>query len=432
MTRIVFLLLCNFLFFTSLSAQEAALTNANTAFAKQDWSAAIKAYQQHLKNSPADSLAWLNLGIARYKKAQYPESLTALAKAKKHNFAPLQVAFHEAKAHVLDGQKKQSLAVLSEAVTQGFPGYIQLRNDSDFAPLKQYPAFEEVLVKAKLNAFPCLADARFNKLDFWLGEWEVYVNGNYSANSSITKAEGGCTLHEDYRTLGGYAGRSFNYYDLSDSLFKQLWIDKNNGVMKFREIAASEGYLQMETYGTPQPIRMAYQLDKEADTVTQTLESSNDGGKTWQNIFTGVYKRQAGTLAPLSGKDMPIAPVKKKAAYQIEGITMAVHDMDKMLTFYREVFGVEFREKNQFNAKLYTGEWAGMSLLFCPAKVAKNTAKQNRHQFDLIVADIKAIMQLATKNGGTLMGDLTEDEHSWQIGIYDPDRNSIIFKQLKK
>ena len=29
------------------------------------------------------------------------------------------------------------------------------------------------------------------------------------------------------------------------------------------------------------------------------------------------------------------------------------------------------------------------------------------------------------------MGEIGEDEHFWNIGIYDPDNNSILFKQLK-
>ncbi|MEL6141496.1 MAG: DUF6503 family protein [Bacteroidota bacterium] len=146
--------------------------------------------------------------------------------------------------------------------------------------------------------FPCFEDEKYSPLDFWLGEWDVYYNDQLIATSSITKSEGGCTLHENYVTARGYTGRSLNYYDPTDSLYKQLWIDKGNGISKYRMLEARAGYVLMETYGHPPLIRMSYKLDAEKDEVTQTLLQSEDEGQSWKNVFTGIYKRQKGTIAP--------------------------------------------------------------------------------------------------------------------------------------
>lgn len=118
--------------------------------------------------------------------------------------------------------------------------------------------------------------------------------------------------------------------------------------------------------------------------------------------------------------------------FQIEGMTMAVTSMKPMLDFYSGFFDISFTEQNMFNSKLYQGKWGDLNLLFCPAEVARNSAKQNRHQFDIVVEDIEASIKLATSFGGKPMGDITDDNGVLSVGIYDPDNNSILLKQYKQ
>lgn len=121
----------------------------------------------------------------------------------------------------------------------------------------------------------------------------------------------------------------------------------------------------------------------------------------------------------------------ENVGYRIEGMTMAITNMEQMLEFYANTFNIQFTEKEMYGSKLYSGIWGDLSLLFCPAQVAGNTADQNRHQFDVVVSDLNQTIAITTKYGGKTMGEIVEDESSWSIGIYDPDQNSILFKQLK-
>jgi len=121
----------------------------------------------------------------------------------------------------------------------------------------------------------------------------------------------------------------------------------------------------------------------------------------------------------------------EKVDYKIEGMTMAITNMEPMLDFYANVFNIEFEEKEMYNSKLYSGVWGGLNLLFCPAEIAGNKAVQNRHQFDIVVSDLPKVVELTAKHGGKPMGEIVEGESAWSIGIYDPDKNSILFKQLK-
>jgi len=116
--------------------------------------------------------------------------------------------------------------------------------------------------------------------------------------------------------------------------------------------------------------------------------------------------------------------------YHIEGLTLAVTHMEEMLSFYKAVFNLEFEAQEMHGFTLYKTQWADLSLLFCPASLAQNTATQNRHQFDIIVSDLEAVMATAKANHGELMQEPAEMEGVKSVGIYDPDRNSMVFKQL--
>lgn len=117
--------------------------------------------------------------------------------------------------------------------------------------------------------------------------------------------------------------------------------------------------------------------------------------------------------------------------YKIAGLTIAITKMEEMLRFYSKTFNISFSAIEMYGSKLYSGEWGELKLLFCPAEIAQNKAVQNRHQFDIEILDIQKIIEITKKYGGTLMGEMVEDDFSKSIGIYDPDKNSIVFKQLK-
>jgi predicted enzyme related to lactoylglutathione lyase len=121
-----------------------------------------------------------------------------------------------------------------------------------------------------------------------------------------------------------------------------------------------------------------------------------------------------------------------KTDFKIEGVTVATTNMDQMVNFYSQVFGVEFKERQMLETKLYSGKWANIDLLLCPAEIAKNTAKQNRHQFEIAVSDLNTFIEKVTEHGGELIGDITtSSDGSLSVGIYDPDKNSILVKQYQ-
>ena len=116
--------------------------------------------------------------------------------------------------------------------------------------------------------------------------------------------------------------------------------------------------------------------------------------------------------------------------YKIQGITMSITNMKPMLEFYINVFNMTFVEKKINGTYLYSTTWNDLDLLFCPAELTRVQANQNRHQIDVIVDDIQAVINIALNYGGELMGKIVENENSKSVGIFDPDGNSILFVEL--
>lgn len=114
--------------------------------------------------------------------------------------------------------------------------------------------------------------------------------------------------------------------------------------------------------------------------------------------------------------------------FRIEGFTVAVTDMVAMAEFYKGVFGATFTEESMFGTTLMKAKIGGYELLFCPAEVAGNTAKQNRQQFTFVVNDMQEAINAALANGGNRMGEVAEKEGFSEVGILDPDKNTIVFK----
>lgn len=115
----------------------------------------------------------------------------------------------------------------------------------------------------------------------------------------------------------------------------------------------------------------------------------------------------------------------------IEGLTIATYNTEAMVNFYAKVFGLAFESKQMYGTTLYNAEWSGLKLQFCPAQLAGIEAEQNRHQFDIVVDDLDKALVQVTVHGGSIMHDIQDSETSRTVGIYDPDKNSIVLIEKK-
>lgn len=114
---------------------------------------------------------------------------------------------------------------------------------------------------------------------------------------------------------------------------------------------------------------------------------------------------------------------------KISELVIACFNMDGMLSFYQNVFGISFEEVKIPQGHIYVGFIDEIQVTLCPASMAGIRAKDNRHQLTILVNDIKNMLNITNRYGGTIMQELVKFEGFLQASIRDVDGNSIILKE---
>lgn len=141
----------------------------------------------------------------------------------------------------------------------------------------------------------------YQQLDFWVGEWEVFVGDQKVGTNIIEKVLDGCAVMEHWTDAEGGQGKSLFYFNPREDTWKQVWVTEqaaalggtkektliehlDNGAVRFQgELLTTDGRKILDrTTLTP----------LEDGSVRQRIEWSDDGGATWNSGFDAVYRRQ--------------------------------------------------------------------------------------------------------------------------------------------
>ena len=142
--------------------------------------------------------------------------------------------------------------------------------------------------------------AESRQFDFWVGPWDVYVNGKPGkkvAQSLIENLYLGCAIRENWQPGRPGAGGSLSSYVPAEKGWRQTWVDSSGARVEFT--GGWTGQAMVLTGVWPQPghptqlTRMTYTPQADG-AVRQLGESSDDKGKTWQPSFDFIYRRAAG------------------------------------------------------------------------------------------------------------------------------------------
>ncbi len=278
-------------------AQQELKQTADDHFANSEWQLAVDSYQNYLKKNKTDSSALYNTGFALFQLEKYEPAIKYFDQAESNNFNSTFTTIGKTRSLIGLEKNEEATATLLTGAKNGVFAYMRLKNDPEFDPLRAHPDFEEALKLIKLNAYPCLSSENYRHFDFWLGEWDVYVNGQKVGDNSITMANGGCAIHEDYTTGNrNYTGQSINFYDPIDKKWHQHWVGSSGDVYNYIETDRAEGMLQFESKfmtrsGQITMSRLTFTLNEDR-TVRQLFESSTDEGETWTPAFDGLYKKK--------------------------------------------------------------------------------------------------------------------------------------------
>lgn len=138
-------------------------------------------------------------------------------------------------------------------------------------------------------------EPEFRQFDFWLGRWKVSSpEGKELGRSEISRASGGCAIHEQWKSKSGITGMSINYYDSSDRKWHQDWVGSDGAILQLkggRHEAAMilEGENREDTKTVFN--RVTWTLLRDGN-VRQEWVVSSDNGKTWKSSFLGIYEKQ--------------------------------------------------------------------------------------------------------------------------------------------
>lgn len=269
---------------------------ADEYYQQEKWTEAGKAYKKYLKKNDQDSSAWYRLAYSQYKTGRYDEALGNYDKALSGNFYPGFTLYQKSKVYAALSQTSLMYETLSLATQKGFSNFKLLESEEDWVAFQDDKLFLAIVQRSKENAFPCLTDSIRRHFDFWIGEWDVLVNGQKVGENSITMAEGGCAIHESYTTAGIFSGQSINYYQPLDKKWHQLWVASGGNVLDYTEVDKSPGMLQfIADYLNPagQVVKSRLTFTQNEDgSVRQFFENSNDGGTTWTPGFDGHYVKK--------------------------------------------------------------------------------------------------------------------------------------------
>ena len=137
--------------------------------------------------------------------------------------------------------------------------------------------------------------AAYRAFDFWLGDWNVSApDGRLVGHNRVEKNYNGCVLQENWTSVNGGTGSSFNIYDAPRQVWHQTWVDSmgslltlEGGVKDGRMVLSGE---QVQPDGKKLLNRITWTPQKDGS-VRQLWETSSDGGKTWKTVFDGVYRK---------------------------------------------------------------------------------------------------------------------------------------------
>jgi hypothetical protein len=137
------------------------------------------------------------------------------------------------------------------------------------------------------------------RLDFWIGQWEVRnPGGGIEGHNRIEKILGGCAILEHWTEADGSEGKSLFYFDALGGRWKQVWVTDGGQFKEKAEVA-------VEVSAHPEAIRFQGEIPlrdgrrlQDRTTLTalpdgrvrQVIEQSADGGATWR-AWEGLYTR---------------------------------------------------------------------------------------------------------------------------------------------
>ena len=264
---------------------------ADSQFTRREWKAAATAYKALTSSNPKSGIDWANLGESELQLGHHDDAILAFGKAIDLQFRPYKSMIDQARGWAAKGDDARVIDLVQRVVDGGMNlnalrGYVA--QAPEFNAIRSTPRFTELVAKMKA----CSSEP-YRQFDFWVGEWEVRLaTGAVAGKNIITLEQDGCLLVEHWTAAGGGGtGTSFNYYDIRDKRWHQLYLDNSGNAGAFPAMAGTltNGRMVMLTDDVNNSMSRWTWYVMEPGKVKQMAEVSTDHGKTWQVTWNSVY-----------------------------------------------------------------------------------------------------------------------------------------------
>lgn len=144
----------------------------------------------------------------------------------------------------------------------------------------------------------CDGSEVYERLDFWIGEWDVFVGDRQVGTNRIERVVGGCAVMEHWQAAGGGEGKSLFYVPPQDSTWQQVWVAgpaSRPGAVKEKRLEEilDDGALRfvgrVPLPGGGSVLDRTTLTPLEGGRVRQVIEISRDDGESWLSRFDAVY-----------------------------------------------------------------------------------------------------------------------------------------------
>lgn len=147
-------------------------------------------------------------------------------------------------------------------------------------------------------AAPCRATEVSRNLDFWIGDWDVYLGKQLAGRDTVERMLGGCAVTERWNGASGPGDEGFSLfaYDARKDLWTQTWVTGNSampGGIKFKVLRAHttssttfQGEIEAKSGAVYYDRTILTALP--GGRVHQEIQVSHDG-VAWRTGFDAIY-----------------------------------------------------------------------------------------------------------------------------------------------
>jgi len=146
----------------------------------------------------------------------------------------------------------------------------------------------------------CMSDSSFQRLAFWIGDWDVFDStGTRYASQRVRAVVDACALTAEWTGPVGDKGMSMTAYDPRTGDWKQVYVTNQvpgtAGVSIRKSDPSYDGpgirFVPLVDPAPGQTARLRITIEPLADhRARQKFEESRDGGKTWRTVFNAEHR----------------------------------------------------------------------------------------------------------------------------------------------